>query len=125
MLIYLEVAGLSHVYDQRPVRHYAGAAARPTGERFASALKRRVGRTWAAIARARERRATVRSLSALDDRALADIGVYRGQIPAVAAAAVDGHDPRRGTELSGHRQVRSNVAAGQAAANDNAAEIAA
>jgi uncharacterized protein YjiS (DUF1127 family) len=125
MLAYLDVAGLSHVYEQRRIPRHPRAAGHDAGEAFIAALKHSAARTWAAVARAHERRATIRRLSALDNRALADIGVYRGQIPAVAAAAVDGHDLRRRTETSGHGTVRTDVAPGRAVANDNAAEIAA
>ena len=52
------------------------------------------GRAVAAVAR-RAARATIRGLQALDDRTLADIGVHRGGIRAVAWAAVDG-DTRPG-----------------------------
>lgn len=37
----------------------------------------------AEIRRRRARRASIRALSALDDRMLQDIGVHRGQIPAL------------------------------------------
>ncbi len=125
MIAYLDVAGLSHVYEQRRIPQHPRAVGRGTGEPFFAAVTRGIARTWAALSRARERRATILSLSALDNRALADIGVYRGQISAVAAAAVEGHDIRRGTATSGHRAACADLPPGRAVANDNAADIAA
>jgi uncharacterized protein YjiS (DUF1127 family) len=42
------------------------------------------------MSRSHRLRATARELASLDDRQLSDIGICRGQIPAVAA----GQDPR-------------------------------
>lgn len=125
MLAYLEVAGLSHVYHQPHIPRYVRTAGRDTGGSVYSTLKRWAARGRAAVARARERRATIRLLSALDNRALADIGVYRGQIPAVAAAVADGHDIRRGTGSVAPGKAGTDGAPPHGAANDNAAEIAA
>lgn len=47
-------------------------------------------RLGAWIARERRRRATVRELSAMSDELLADVGIERAEIPAVADALVDG-----------------------------------
>jgi uncharacterized protein YjiS (DUF1127 family) len=67
-------------------------------------------RVLCAFRRYRVRRATVRDLWALDDHALADIGLSRGAIDGVAGRLVDGDgDP----------------CARRVAANDNAVDIAA
>jgi len=70
------------------------SAARGTGGWFTTY---RLGfRFWTALVSRYVRHRTIRTLEALDNRALADIGVNRGQIPAIAAAAAEGHDGRRG-----------------------------
>jgi uncharacterized protein YjiS (DUF1127 family) len=81
-----------------------GCSCRPGGATVAASLGKGLlvrvvnlsSRTWGVALRTYERWRTVRALSALDNRMLADIGVYRGQIPAIAAAVADGHDARDG-----------------------------
>lgn len=68
------------------------------------------GHVLCAVRRRRVRRATVRELQALDDRALADIGLPRGAIDGVAGRLMHGD---------------GNPCARRAAANDNAIGIAA
>lgn len=110
------------VQDRSPARRRSGSPwSAAAGGAASSVLGRLASQGWEALRRARERRRTVRALSALDNRALADIGVYRGQIPAIANAAADGRDPRRGTEAkAGADNVPSRPAA-----SGNAAHIAA
>ena len=50
-----------------------------------------VRQLWGAIKVAQESRATARALAVLDNRALSDIGVSRGSIPAVARQAASAH----------------------------------
>ena len=80
------------------------------------ALRRLGSGFWAALVARYERRRTIRTLEALDNRALSDIGVNRGQIPAIAAAAAEGHDGRRGerAEPRPNRWMRYRPAAAEA-----------
>jgi uncharacterized protein YjiS (DUF1127 family) len=75
-------AELPASFRPQPPRHDRGA-----GRRFLNAL----GRLWRAIAAAQEARATARALAGLDDHALHDIGVHRGNIPSVARQAAAAH----------------------------------
>ena len=90
--------------DRQLMRHVAGPApvgaelptpVRPRPPRYDRGTGRRVlaalGRLWQAIAVAQESRATARALAVLGDRALHDIGVDRGNIPAVAHQAAAAH----------------------------------
>src|SRR5690606_2524891 len=81
-------------------------------------------RLGAWIARERRRRATVRELSAMSDELLADVGIERAEIPAVADALVDGQpiapvagEPVTATapDLPGAAQARAYVAVRSAA----------
>ena len=73
----------------RALREFAAALLRPlrTAPWAAAAA---AGTWWRAYIRRRERNAAVRELRALDDRALKDIGITRGEIEWV----VDGEDAR-------------------------------
>ena len=72
---------MAFLHTAHPAAHDAGLFARLSGF-FAGLAERR--------ARYRLYRETVDELSALDRRELADLGLSRAQIPAVAQAAVYG-----------------------------------
>lgn len=82
-----------HYYQLRGRRLQARAVATGLSRLFRAAL-RPVARLARGIAQARRRGAAIRQLSALDDHLLGDIGITRGQIPAV----VDGLQARTGAE---------------------------
>src|SRR6516225_8213447 len=73
----------------RALRELAAALLRPL-RTTAWAAAAAAGNCWRAYIRRRERNAAVRELRALDDRALKDIGITRGEIEWV----VDGEDAR-------------------------------
>ncbi len=102
------------------------AAQRRTGRpgRSPAAVLRRLARGIARTAgdarTAYRRRQAIRELSALSDRTLKDIGIARGEIPAVISAldeATFGHGRRPASE---NRRARITAGAPLAAANDNA-----
>lgn len=127
MLVVLEAAGLlvdrvasewhlapggpqSHFTDYRPVR-------RPS--RLGSTVRRGLSRVWTAIRQAQERRDIIEELSAKDDRLLADIGITRGQIRAVAEGAVR-RGPQHASRLAAPAaRVRHDAVAVEAVVNDN------
>ncbi|MFQ6022176.1 MAG: DUF1127 domain-containing protein [Acidiferrobacterales bacterium] len=85
---------------------------------------RKSGRTVAdAIARERERRATIRTLRALNDHILHDIGLHRSEIPTVVEQLFDKASATRATHPT-ETVVTTRNAAG-AAANDDAFQSAA
>ncbi len=87
--------------------------------RAVAAVARGVART---VSRRRAARATIRRLQALDDRTLADIGVHRGGITAVAWATVDGETrPGRAPEAVTAGARPDGAAAAQAPAPRRAA----
>lgn len=103
----------------------------PDAPRDLAALRRRtaflgrimaagVSRAVAGVRAAHRRRKAVRELSALSDLALKDIGVARGEIPAVVAALDRAPVARGRHPAAGARRPQVVSGAPRAAANDNA-----
>ena len=76
-------------------------------------------RLVAAIARARRARRTYRELSALSDRQLNDIGLWRSELPFIAEAVAAG-SPQSGATLADLPRLRSAPAEGVASAGGRA-----
>jgi uncharacterized protein YjiS (DUF1127 family) len=95
MITPLERQLMRHVTGPAPVGAELTMPYRPQPPRYPSGGGRRVlaalGRLWRAFAAMQEARATARALAVLDDRALHDIGVDRGAIPAVARQVASAH----------------------------------
>jgi uncharacterized protein YjiS (DUF1127 family) len=115
-LPYLEIAGLTQPRFPQPVHRAQGVAKAGNGV-FAS-LDRRIG-AWL------ERRRTVRKLSRLDDRLLADIGLTRADIPEAVRSGISSMRPSTGVEWFQPHQVVFGVDAARKAVNDNRRKIAA
>ena len=100
----------AHCSDYRPVR-------RPLP--LTSGVAGVVSRLTAAARRFIERRAVIRELSTKDDRLLADIGISRDQIEAVAEAAASRGPDHATRLLSAQAWVRVPGRDSARAANDN------
>ena len=66
-------------------------SSRPSSNGFADRIGQYIAKSWAAYAAARERRAAIAELHALDDHALKDIGLHRSEIERVVHGR-NGHD---------------------------------
>ena len=84
------VTGPAPLGGEPPLR-YEGSRSNEQGFAFATGIVDLGRRLWRAIRVAQEARATARALAVLDNRALSDIGVSRGSIPAVAHQAASAH----------------------------------
>ncbi len=87
------------------------------GEWFARAV--------AAVRRAHQERQVINELSALDDRLLADIGLTRHQIRAVAKGHVSRRPGQASSPVSRTPQVRYSAGTAEEIANDEETRIAA
>ncbi len=127
MLTYLEVAGLtpSRAVDPYRLDRYRSPSDLPS---FAT-LFARAGRTLAGVVRGvaawQERRRLVNRLSSLDDRLLADIGIERADIPAVARGEVVREAPAPFVEWTRPRQIVTEIKGRRPAANDAGKQAAA
>lgn len=120
-------AAVGAILSQEQVDHYLHEAHRLRAERF-GLIARGIGRGVRsavryiahALVRWRQRRATYRELAALDDHALQDIGLSRGQIPFVVAELLSTsthrwpepklqslREPRRVDRVAGNESVRA------------------
>jgi len=133
MLVVLEAAGLLvdrvaaewHLAPGGPQAHFTASRPVERRSRLWPALGRVVSGAIAAVRRDHERRKIVQALSAKDDRLLADIGITRGQIYEVAAAAVERGPLHPSRLVSPTARISHDSVAVEAAANDNRPRIAA
>jgi|GEM_PF-4930675 len=88
--------------------------------RLARGIARAAGDTRTAY----RRRQAVRELSALSDRMLKDIGIARGEIPALISALDEATFEHGRRPASTNRRARLTSGAPRAAANDNAPGLA-
>lgn len=133
MLVVLEAAGMLvdrtasewYLTSGGPRAQFSDHPAPRQPSRLGTALKQGVSRLAGWVQRFRERRQVVQSLTAMDDRLLADIGITREQIPEVAAAALDRGPLHPSRLLTPKSLVRSEAVAVDQVANDNEKRIAA